>query len=158
NYHQENFSLQVNAYYKDYHKLFDDYRFEFFNRINGVAILDRPFDTQSGLSKGIELMARKQYGNNLLMLSYALAENKIYNDEGEWAYRDFDQRHSVIAENIFRLPFHWNISLLWRFHTGHPYTPSQVNFVGVSDFSDRSIMFYEMGKKNSERLPNVHSL
>ena len=158
NYHTDKLVVQANLYYKDYHVLFDDYRFEFFNRIVGVNILDRPFDPSSGMSKGLEIMARKPYGSNFLMVSYALADNRIYNEQGEATYRDFDQRHTVIVENIFRLPAHWNISLLWRYHTGHPYTPSTVNFVGQSDFSDRAILFYEMGRKNNARLPATHSL
>ena len=158
NYSPKKIHLQANVHYKDYMNLFDDYRFEFFNRLPGVGLLDRPFNTTTGMSRGLEVMLRKPYAKNLFMVSYALAENKIFDKNGKFAYRDFDQRHSVVVENIFRLPFHWDFSLLWRYHTGHPYSPTEVAFVGRSDFSDRAIMFYTVGEKNSKRLPATHGL
>lgn len=158
NYASSKINLQANIYFKNYTHLFDDYRYEFFNRINGINILDQPFNTTSGTSKGIEIMARKNYEKHLLMLSYAIAEIKIFNDIGQSAFRDFDQRHTVIIENIFRLPHHWNISFLWRYHSVHPYTPTAVNFGGRSDFSDREIIFYNVGEENSQMLPNTHTL
>lgn len=158
-YSRQNLNVQVNAYYKDYPRLYDDFRYEFFNRLGGVSILDIPFNTEKGYSKGIEFIARKQYGqNHLLSISYTYAVNKIINENGEETYRSFDQPHSIIINNLFRLPYHWNISLLWRYHTGYPYTPTSVQFIGERQLREGYIPFYNTEKKNSSRLPATHSL
>jgi outer membrane receptor for ferrienterochelin and colicin len=151
--------VQGNLYYKDNQKLFDDYRYEFFNRLGGVSILDVPFGTTSGYSKGAEIMVRRNYGkNNLLSVSYAYAVNKIRNAADEVTYRDFDQRHTIIVNNIFRLPKAWNMSFLWTFHTGNPYTHMNLEFIGVEQESGKGLVFYNPEPKNASRLPDFHTL
>jgi hypothetical protein len=154
-----NTNIMFNIYHKDYNEVFDDYRFEFFNRLGGVNILDIPFNTISAFSQGAEIMWRQQYGKaSMLSISYAYAKSKIRNPAGDETYRDFDQPHTIIVNNIFTLPKHWNISLLWTYHTGYPYTPTSVNFIKERQNQEGIILFYETGKKNSERLPDFHSL
>jgi hypothetical protein len=151
--------ISLNVYYKDYQRLFDDYRFEFFNRLGGVNILDVSFNTTSGYSKGVELMIRRQYGkNSMFSISYAYARSRIQNAAGGETFRDFDQPHTFIVNNVFRLPRNWNISLLWTYHTGYPYTPTQVDFIRDRPNEEGIVLFYETGKKNSARLPDFHSL
>jgi hypothetical protein len=152
-------TISLNVYYKDYQRLFDDYRFEFFNRLGGVNILDVSFNTNAGYSKGAELMIRQQYGkNNMLSVSYSYARSRIQNASGDETFRDFDQPHTIIVNNAFRLPRNWNISLLWTYHTGYPYTPTQVDFIRDRPNEEGVVLFYKTGKKNSARLPDFHSL
>lgn len=154
-----NTTFQVNAYYKDYRVLYDDFRFEYFNRLGAVSILDIPLGTTEGYSRGVEGMARKQFGKgNSVSISYAHAVNKIRNASGEETFRDFDQTNTIILNSLFRLPLNWNISIFWRYHTGHPYTPMNITFVGDRSSDSVLVPFYEPGKKNSARLPDVHSL
>nr|AIA15262.1 Unknown Function [uncultured bacterium] len=149
----------VNLYHKEYNQLFDDYRYEFFNRMSGVAILDIPFHTTSGYAQGAEIMARYNYGKaSMLSVSYAYAKSKIRNAAGEETFRDFDQPHTIIVNNIFRLPQHWNISLMWTYHTGYPYTPTKVDFIQYRADREGIVLFYETGIKNSKRLPDYRSL
>jgi hypothetical protein len=151
--------VMINAYHKDNAVLFDDFRYEFFNRIGGVNILDIPFNTVSGYSQGLELMVRQQYGRqSIVSVSYAYSRSKIRDINGHETFRDFDQPHSIIVNNIFRLPKSWNISMLWTYHTGYPYTPTSVDFITQRPNEEGIILFYEAGKKNSERLPDFHSL
>jgi hypothetical protein len=152
-------NMMLNGYFKDYNYLFDDYRFEFFNRLGGVNILDVPFGTNAGTAKGVEIMLRRSYGaSSLISLSYAYARSRIRNAAGDETFRDFDQPHSIIVNNIFRLAHHWNISLLWIYHTGNPYTPMKANFINQRPDREGIVLFYEAGDKNSARLPDVHSL
>ena len=152
-------NVMLNLYHKEYDELFDDYRYEFFNRIGGVALLDIPFNTKTGYARGLEIMVRQNYGKaSLLSVSYAYSESRIRDAAGRTALRDFDQPHCVIVNNIFRLPEHWNISLLWSYHTGYPYTPTKVDFVSYRPQREGVILFYEAGAKNSERVPSFQSL
>ncbi len=67
NYIAEKTNLLLNIYYKDNKRLFDDYRLDFFNRIAGVAIIDVPFNTVKGISRGFEFTTRHQLQNRHLL-------------------------------------------------------------------------------------------
>ena len=149
----------INVYHKDNAVLYDDFRYEFFNRVGGVNILDIPFNTVSGYSQGIEVMLRQQYGKgSMLSVSYAYSRSRIRDANANETFRDFDQPHAIIVNNIFRLPKSWNISMLWTYHTGYPYTPTQVDFIVQRPNEEGIMLFYDAGKKNSARLPDFHSL
>lgn len=159
NYSRSRTNVMLNLYHKEYDYLFDDYRFEFFNRLGGTSILDIPFHTNSGYSRGAEIMARQRYGkNSMLSVSYAYSKSIIRNTNGEETFRDFDQPHTIIVNNTFRLIHDWNISLLWTYHTGYPYTPTTVDFIQYRANTEEIVLFYDTGYKNSERLPPSHSL
>lgn len=152
-------AFEVNAYYKDYLVLYDDFRFEYFNRMGALNILDIPFNTTNGYSRGIEGSFRTQYGKgNTISVSYARAVNKIRNASGNETFRDFDQPNTIIVNSLFKLPHNWNISMLWRYHSGYPYTPIDIAFVGDRSTDDALIPFFRAGGKNSARLPSTHSL
>jgi hypothetical protein len=127
--------------------------------MSGVSILDIPFNTTSGYSRGVEVMVRKDYARNSnLSLSYSYAESIIRNAAGTESPRDFDQPHTIIVNNTLRLPQNWNLSFLWTYHSGSPYTPTTVDFVQYRPNEERIVLFYEPGEKNSARLPAFHSL
>ena len=48
--------------------------------------------------------------------------------------------------------------MLWTYHTGYPYTPTQVDFIVQRPNEEGIMLFYDAGKKNSARLPDFHSL
>ena len=149
----------INVYHKDNAVLYDDFRYEFFNRVGGVNILDIPFNTVSGYSQGVELVLRQQYGKaSMISVSYAYSRSRIRDANANETFRDFDQPHAIIVNNIFRLPKSWNISMLWTYHTGYPYTPTQVDFIVQRPNEEGIMLFYDAGKKNSARLPDFHSL
>ena len=158
-FNKANTHVMVNVYHKYNNYIFDDFRYEFFNRIGGVSILDIPFNTTYGYSQGIEFMIRQQYGKaSIISISYAYSKSRIRNANGGETYRDFDQPHSIIFNNIFRLPKSWNISILWTYHTGYPYTPTQVDFITQRPNEEGIMLFYDAGEKNSARRPDFHSM
>jgi hypothetical protein len=159
NYSFKSTNVMFSVYHKEYNFLFDDYRFEFYNRMGAVNILDVPFNTTSGQSRGLEIMLRQNYAaKSTLSVSYAYAKSTIVNAAGKVAPRDFDQPHTIIVNNTFRLPEDWNISLLWNYHTGYPYTPTSVDFIQYRPTTDGIVLFYAAEEKNSKRLPDHHSL
>jgi hypothetical protein len=152
-------NVLLNVYYKDYKNLFDDFRFEYFNRLVGANIPDVSFGTNSGVSKGFEILLRQNYGkNSMISISYARSSSRIQNTYGFKTARDFDQPHTIIMNNIFRLPLRWNLSFLWTYHTGFPYTPTNVDYVTPRPGSSGVILHYETGLKNTARLPDFHTL
>lgn len=152
-------SVMLNVYHKEYDHLFDDYRYEFFNRVVGIGVVDVPFGTVAGNASGAEIMVRRHYGNNsMVSVSYAYSKSVIRNYAGQEAPRDYDQPHTIIVNNIFRLPHNWNISFLWNYHTGYPYTPKEVDFISQHAAGEHIILHYETGQKNSRRLPDFSSV
>lgn len=154
----KNTGVILNGYYKNNKKLYDDYRYDVFNRIGGgIAILDQSFITESGYSEGIEAIVRHRYGKgSIVTASYAYAVNKIRNSEGVEAYRDNDRRHTFLINSLINLKRNWTFSAYSIFYTGEPYTPTTVNFVGESN--ERLIVFFDLGPKNSKRLSAYYSL
>jgi len=159
NFVRKNTNILFNAYYKQYEKLFDDYRYDIFTRMDFFSLKDQEYVTHSGRSYGIELIFRHKYGNgNLLNISYAFGKNKITNGELDDTYRDFDRRHTIIVNNIFSLKRNWSVSVFGMFYTGEPQTPVEVSFVGNTENPGKKVIFYELGEKNSSRYDDYFSL
>ena len=159
NYISDKTNLLLNVYYKDNRRLFDDYRLDFFNRIAGVGIIDLPFNTISGTSKGFEISARHQIKErHLLSVIYRYSKDRIKNAMGVETFRDFDRRHSITFNNVFKFSRNFTLSALWTYHTGQPYTPATIVVDGNSVRNDDTRLFYNVEEKNSERLPDYHTL
>jgi len=155
----ENTTFRLDAFYKDYKRLQDDFEFDFINRRDEAYILDKPFNPISAYSTGFETTIRHQYGNgNLLSVAYAFNKNRIKNAEGVVAPRDYDRPHTFIVNSIFDLGNGATFSALWRIHTGFPYTPSQIRTIGDNRIGGDTIIFYEFGGKNSTRVPTYRTL
>ena len=154
-----NTNILLNAYYKDNKRLYDDFRLDFFNRIAGVSIVDIPFNTISGSSRGFEITSRHQLKErHLLSLTYRYGKDKIRNIDGIETFRDFDRRHSVTLNNVFKFKGNFTISTLWTYHTGQPFTPAEVEVAGETSIGSDSRIFYNIDEKNTGRLPTYHSL
>lgn len=148
--------FDINAYTKDYKRLSDDFRYDVYNRI--PFIIDVDFGTKSGKSEGIEFQVRHKYGkDNIVSLSYAYAKNKIRNAMNQETYRDFDRRNTIILNSVQNLSRNWTLSCLWLFHTGEPYTPYNISFIGVND-NDQKMFFYDTQMKNSERVSDYSTV
>ncbi|MGC1389614.1 MAG: carboxypeptidase-like regulatory domain-containing protein [Bacteroidales bacterium] len=155
-YKLNNTTFKIEIYYKDYLHLTDDFRYDVYNRI--PFIIDQGFGTVSGKSRGMELTWRQKYGkNNIVTVSYVYAKNTIRNGLGQETYRNFDRRHTVTINDIQNLPRNWSASFLLMFHTGEPYTPYNISFIGKND-SDQEMYFFQTQVENSGRLPSYNTL
>jgi hypothetical protein len=76
---------------------------------------------------------------------------------GQETYRDFDRRHTITLNDIQNLPGNWSLSFLWMFHTGEPYTPYNISFIGKNDM-DQEMFFYHLKMENSGRLSNYSTI
>ena len=157
NYKKNGIELLLSGYYKDYPMLFDDYRFDFYNRATLVNIIDhQDFETNSGKSSGFEVFIRRQFEKGFLGLNYTYAISKISNQNGEETYRDFDRRHTVNFNTVIRLGRQFTFSTNWSYHSGNPYTESSVQ--EISNNIPNELAYFDLDKKNAQRLPSYHSL
>lgn len=156
--YDENTNITLDAYYKDYPKLFDDFTFDFSNRIEGVGLVDKPYQTVSGFATGFDLLMRHRYGSsNLFSLAYSLSTSHIRNERDLETYRDLDRTHSLLLSNIANLPSRMALSSSFRIRSGDPYTPSTVRILGDGTVENSKI-YYTTQTKNSGRLPVFYSL
>jgi hypothetical protein len=156
--HDNDAQMTLDVYLKDYRRLNDDFRFDFFNRIEGVGIVDKPFHTRNGYAAGLDLFMRKRYlKNNLFSVAYSLSYSRINDYLGETTPRDLDRTFSVTLNNIWNFKNNVTFSTIWRYHTGDPFTSSIVRLVGDSTV-ENSRVFYITETKNGRRLPAFHSL
>ncbi len=155
-----NTSISLDGFYKDYPHLNDDYNFDFGNRIEGVGIVDKNYNTQSGFATGLDMLLRQRYGrlnNNLLTLAYSLETSHLRNERNLETYRDLDRTHSVTINTIYNFPSDISLSGLYRIRSGDPYTPSRVQILGDGTVRGSKV-FYITETKNSARLPVFQSL
>ncbi|HGE69727.1 TPA: hypothetical protein ENX78_02755 [Candidatus Poribacteria bacterium] len=141
---KSNFLIKTEAYYKQSDNLI--------GRIINYGRKERYFiSPKSGTAKGIELyinqspLPRLSYG-----LGYALSKSDVKTDT-ETIPRDYDRRHSFTLNVDYAVLVDGWINLIWRYHSGDPYTKSWYEKVG-----DKWEKKY--GTPNSDRLPPYHSL
>ncbi len=152
---QENLSINLSAYFKDYVQLNDDFQFDIHHRLENPVVIDIPFNTQTGISKGVEVFIRaKRAQDNLVSLAYSLSKNRVTADRGRTVPRDFDRTHAISLNSVFKLGRDWTISTLWRFHSGDPFTPATIHVSG----DNTNEVYFVTGAKNSTRYPSYHSL
>jgi len=156
-YARNNISVNIDAYFKDYISLNDDYSFDLYDRSED-GYFDVPFDTRKGTSKGFDVFIRGKYAKgNTFSVAYSYSKNRITNKAGVTAARNLDRTHSISINKIFKFKNQITLSALWRYHSGDPFTPNTIKVLGDSTRLESSI-YFEAGEKNSARLPAYHSL
>lgn len=97
-----------------------------------------------GNVRGFTLSINQRMVNNVaaaLDYTYQIAEGNasdpdaVYTDitgnlprvpEREVVYLDWDQRHSLTGNVLLGIPNNWTISLIGRYYSGYPYTPTDI--------------------------------
>jgi hypothetical protein len=155
---KETLSFDFDVYFKNYVKLNDDFTFDLHDRLGDFGIVDVPFNTQRGTSKGLDFLIRGKYTNgSLFRLAYSFSRNRMTDDLGTTVPRDFDRTHSISINSVIKLKHNWTINALWRFHSGDPFTPATIQVLGDSTWYN-SYDYYKTESKNSGRHPSYHSL
>jgi hypothetical protein len=142
--------LRAEAYYKT----FDDLA----GRIRDYGRKEQLFiSPDSGFARGFEiftkhaLTARFTWG-----LGYAFSKAEMETDVGKIP-RDFDRRHSLSLSADYAF---WNdgwINLIWRYHTGDPYTEAWYE-KALSEDGGSYIWQKNYGPINGKRYSPYHSL
>ncbi|MBN1999614.1 TonB-dependent receptor [candidate division KSB1 bacterium] len=118
-----------------------------------------PVNTGLGTAQGFEFtyqfrrMEEQRFG---FWVNYAYSETKYKRSRTDkWVYFDYDQRHQFATGLEWRLSKRWNVSGVWRFGSGFPYTPIKAMKKNM-DASDGPVDGWEFVKeeKNSARYPN----
>lgn len=150
-YSPKNSVFRLDAFYKDYHRLRDDFRLTPTSRIESFKTFEESFQAVSGNSMGLEFSLNHKYGPHNVNVVYAYSRNRMENAVGESTARYFDIPHQFSINNL--LQFKGNITLstsfVWR--SGLPYSP--INAVtGIVKAGDNDeVLFYQLGNNFSLR-------
>jgi hypothetical protein len=114
-----------------------------------------------GVAYGTELMLRKNTGKWTGTLSYgwSYADRTYENINNGKTYEfDFNRPHSL-ALNIHRnLPKNWDLSVVWVFQSGRPYTPVLGKYLTPDLTTGEITTRLIVGEKNSDRMQAYHRL
>lgn len=154
-----NFSLEVEAYYKDIENRID--------YIDGSDLIgNNTIETEilNGESKayGLEFLLRKTKGNFTGWLAYTISKSEQRTtggnaggpgiNNGDWYYTPYDRTHDLSITGTYRLNSKWRFSANLIYQTGRPvtYPAGQYEYEGLSiaSYTDR----------NAERLPAYHRI
>lgn len=150
------FLLRTEAYYKTFDNLV--------GRIKDYGRKEQFFTSpKSGSARGVEvLLSVRQMPVpflprelSSLSLGYALAKSKVETEAGEIP-RDFDRRHSLSITADYALWESGWLNVVWRYHSGDPYTNTWYEKVPAGD--GELAWQKQYGTPNGERLPSYHSL
>lgn len=137
-----------------YYKTFDD----LVGQIKDYGRKEQIFiSPESGSSKGIEFYIRHSPLPRLLWgLAYAISRSEI-KVEGRMIPKNFDRTHSVNINANYALWADGGLNIVWRFHTGDPYTEAWYEKTLLPDESS-FVWEKNYGTLNGKRYPAYHSL
>jgi outer membrane receptor protein involved in Fe transport len=114
-------------------------------------------EPERGESRGFEIYIKKDSGDKFrwwASYSYAIAEDVI---DGVTVPRDFDQRHTVYLDLNYRPNKKWHLNVAWQYHSGWPFTETQVT--NVKQWPDGYFdIEWVPGPLNAGRLPAYHRM
>ena len=159
-----NSKITVEAFYKKY----DNYPFSVNDSISlanlgidfGVIGNEAFVPTSEGRAYGFEfLFQQKLYKGFYGITSYTLSWSEFKDKNGDFVPSSWDTRHIANVTLGKRFNKNWEIGLNWRFSTGLPYTPYDVEtsaIIPVWDVTRQGILDYN--RLNGERLDEFHQL
>ena len=156
----EDFKFSAETYYKKYSDYPVSVLIPTFALVNGGAdngpnFVGEATSKGSGHVEGIDVSLQKKltgsgfYG----MLSYSLSKSRITALEGGEKPGSFDYRHNLTIIAGYQLPDDWLVGLKFRYTTGRPYTPFDVQ---ASAILGRGI--YQADKFNEARFKDYNRL
>lgn len=114
-------------------------------------------EPESGECRGFEIFMKKDEGGKFswwASYSYAIADEVI---GGITTPRDFDQRHTIYLDFKYHTNKKWRMNVSWQYHSGWPFTESQVNI--IKQWPDGSYdIEWIPGPLNGGRLPAYHRM
>lgn len=117
-----------------------------------------PFNDGRGISKGIEFMLEKKASRSSGLISYSLGNSQYHNIKNNvWIPFNYDRRQGLTFWYNQSFRKNWQISFLWRYASGLPYTP----ILGVRILQNaplESNWDFIRGPRNAKRFPSYHRL
>lgn len=157
---QRAFSLQVEAYYKQY-----DHIAEYRTYRGGDEELSNMTAAQNflpgrGRAWGLDLFLRNNVGRCEGWIGYSLAWTRKrvigFNFDRTY-YPTYDRRHTVTLMEDLRLSRKWRLNFAFKYGSGQPFTGATARYLEVDPAGHAHFEALE-GSRNTYRLPDYHRL
>ncbi len=151
-----------------FYKLYDNYPFSTKDSISlanlggdfGVFGDEAVVSTSEGRAYGLELLFQQKLFKGFYgILAYTLSWSEFKDKNNVYAPSSWDSRHIVSFTGGKKFKKDWEIGLKWRFSTGSPYTPYDLELSSLVDYwnvANQGILDYN--RLNESRLPTFHQL
>ena len=112
----------------------------------------------AGRAFGSEFLIQRRSRNGLYgIVSYTLAWSQFEDKKGDYVASSWDSRHTVSLTAGKPLGKNWEIGAKWRFVTGRPYTPDDIEqSLRIANWNARGVAFPNYNRLNSARLSNFN--
>ncbi len=113
--------------------------------------------TGKGRTYGVEVLYQQRMWRGFYgIVAYTLGWSEFTNQRGEYAPSAWDSRHILALTLSKKLPKNWEIGSRWRFQTGLPFTPFDVNrSAEVARWNANGQGILDYSRTNSERANNT---
>ncbi len=111
-----------------------------------------------GRAFGAEFLIQRRSRNGLYgIASYTLAWSQFQDKRGEYIASSWDSRHTLSLTAGKPLGKNWEIGVKWRFVSGRPYTPDDIQrSLNIANWNARGIAFPNYNQLNAARLGNFN--
>jgi len=122
----------------------------------------KPVNEGRGISRGIELVLEKKSPGASAshgLISYSFGSSRyLHSRNNQWVPFNYDRRHGLTLWYKQRIRGKWQLSLLWRYAGGLPYT--EVVGVRISQHAafEKFDWDFIRGTRNAKRFPSYHRL
>jgi len=151
-----------------FYKFYDNYPFLLRDSINlanlggdfGVIGNEPVVSNKQGRTYGIEfLFQQRLYKGFYGIVSYTLGWSEFEDKNGNFIPSSWDSRHTVNLTGGKRFKGNWEVGANWRFQSGLPYTPFNVERSAlIENWSIRGGGIPDWDKLNTERYAAAHTL
>ncbi len=120
-----------------------------------------PFNEGRGLLQGMEVVIERRpsgAGGSSGLISYSFGRAQYHNIKNKkWIPFNYDRRHALTFWYNYGLGPHWQLSLLWRYAGGLPYT--EVLGIQFTEYSGSKASWnFIRGPRNVKRFPAYQRL
>jgi len=127
---------------------------------DGVIGDEEVVSTGEGRAYGFELLNRTKISNKFnLIVAYTWVNSTFKDKTGVYIPTTWDSRHIISVTGGFTLKGNWSIGAKWRFVSGLPYTPYDLELSSNKIAWDvQGRPYFDKSKLNSMRLKSFHQL
>ncbi len=159
-------NIAIDGYYKKMYNLIDYKENVNFGIDNDQTTLDASnwednVTFGDGLSKGVEVILKKETGSTNLWLSYTLSKTtrqfEAINQGIAYPFR-FDHRHNINLNANYKWTKSINISSSFSYNTGSKTNIPRSKWQYIRNDGTLDYFYYDLGTQNSFQLPDFHRL
>lgn len=160
----QNTRITLEGYYKRY----NNYPFSVVDSISlanlggdfGVVGNEEVSSTSEGRTYGMELLIQQRLFKGFYgIASYTLGWSEFQDKNGRYVPTSWDARHIVNLTVGKKFKRNWELGLKWRFSTGSPYSPYDVeNSALISIWNANNAGVFDYNNLNTARIESFHQL